>query len=36
MGLWTTESTFVVDTATEHTVTVPASLGHRFYRLKKT
>jgi hypothetical protein len=34
-GLWTTETTSVVDTATEHTVTVPANAGRRFYRLKK-
>ena len=34
-GFWTTETTSVVNTATEHTVTVPANSGRRFYRLKK-
>lgn len=34
-GFWTTETTPVVNTATEHTVTVPANSGRRFYRLKK-
>jgi len=34
-GIWTTETMSVVDTATEHTVTVPTIIGHRFYRLKK-
>lgn len=34
-GFWTTETTSVVNTATEHTVTVPANAGRRFYRLKK-
>ena len=32
---WFAESTAVVDTATEHTVIVPSSSGHRFYRLKR-
>jgi hypothetical protein len=34
-GVWTTEGSAVVDTGTEHTVTVPADSGRRFYRLKK-
>ena len=34
-GVWTTESTAVVDNAIEHTVTVPTSAVRRFYRLKK-
>ena len=34
-GFWTTEAASVVNTATEHTVTVPASSGRRFYQLKK-
>lgn len=34
-GVWTTEAASVVNTATEHTVTVPALSGRRFYRLRK-
>lgn len=34
-GEWFTEPTAVVDTGTEHTVTVPASSDNRFYRLKR-
>ena len=34
-GVRTTKTTAVVDNATEHTVTVPASATQRFYRLKK-
>lgn len=33
-GAWFTEPAEVVDTATEHTVTVPANVGYRYYRLK--
>lgn len=32
---WATEPAPLVSTATEHTVTVTASSGHRFYRLRK-
>ena len=34
-GVWTTESVPLVDTATEHTVTLPALSERRFYRLRK-
>jgi len=34
-GVWTMEPSFVVDSGTEHTVTVPANSSRRFYRLKK-
>ena len=32
---WEPETTPVIDTATEHTVTIPLSENPRFYRLKK-
>lgn len=34
-GIWTTESVPLVDTLTEHTVSVPALSERRFHRLRK-
>lgn len=33
-GVWVTEAAPVVDTPTDHTVTVPAGVGTRLYRLR--